>query len=67
MENTFTFIITRDGEERRRLENQKNDFKVLQYFTLAQGYSMNHALKTGWKVLEINEQTKEESYWKPYY
>ena len=67
MEETFTFIISRDGEERRRLEGQSDDFKVLQYFMLAQGYSMNHCLKTGWKVLEINEQTKEESFWKPYY
>lgn len=67
MEETFTFIITYDGEQRRKLEGQKDEFKVLQYFILAQGYSMNHCLKSGWKVQEINEQTKEESFWKPYY
>jgi hypothetical protein len=34
----------------------------------AQGQSIHHALKfEGWKVEQINEQTKESEFWKPYF
>lgn len=61
-----TYIIYQDNEEVKRFENQTSDFPTCKYIQSHQAQSLNWALKWGgWKVEEINEDTKESTFWNP--
>jgi len=63
---TYTFIITQDDEVRKEFNNCESDFAPFGWLLRNQGNSVSHALKyEGWKVQQINEQTKESDFWKP--
>lgn len=63
-ESLYTFIVTKDGEEKAKFENQKTDFEPFKYILNNQSQSVHWAMKwEGWKVQEINEDTKESSFW----
>lgn len=60
----YTFKIYRDNEIQTELNNQETDFKAFKYLLTHQGQSTSWALKWGgWKVEQINEETKEISFW----
>ena len=62
---TYTFIITQDNEVRKEFNNCESDFTPFGWLLRNQGHSVSHALKyEGWKVQQINEQTKESDFWK---
>ena len=64
---TTSYIIYQDGEEKQKFDNQESDSKPFGWLLRNQGQSVNYALKHGgWKVKEINDITKEETFWKPY-
>jgi len=59
-----TYIIYNDNKEVKRFENQNSDFPTLKYIQSHQGQSLNWALKHGgWKVEEIDEETKTSTFW----
>ena len=61
-----TYIIYNDNKEVKKFENQNSDFPVLKYIQSHQGQSLNWALKYGgWKVEEIDQETKVSLFWKP--
>ena len=65
-EDLFTFIVTKDGEERAKFENQSTDFEPFKYILNHQSQSTQWAMRhEGWKVQEINQKTKESYFWKP--
>lgn len=65
--NTFTYIISYEGQEKHRFENQESDQKAFIKLLRSQGNSIDYALRHGgWKVEVINEQTNESEFWKPY-
>lgn len=60
-----TYIIYQDNEEIKRFEEQTSDLKTLMYIQKIQGQSLSYALKySGYKVEEIDEETKNTKYWK---
>lgn len=64
---TITYVIYQDNEEKQKFERQISDSKPFGWLLRNQGQSVNYALKYGgWKVKEINDTTKEETFWKPY-
>lgn len=64
---TYTYILSYEGEEKYKFENQENDQKAFAQLLRSQGNSVDYALRYGgWKVEVINEQTKDSSFWKPY-
>lgn len=64
---TTTYVIYQDNEEKQTFEKQISDSKPFGWLLRNQGQSVNYALKHGgWKVKEINDTTKEETFWKPY-
>lgn len=68
MKTTYKIIISKNGEIKKTFENQEGDASAFGYMLRAQGQSIHHALKfEGWKVEQINEQTKESEFWKPYF
>jgi hypothetical protein len=61
-----TYIIYNDNKEVKKFENQNSDFPTLKYIQSHQGQSLNWALKYGgWKVKEIDQETKVSLFWKP--
>ena len=63
----YTFIISHNGEVKKRFENQESDMQAFGYLLRAQGNSTDYALRYGgWKVEQINQDTKESEFWKPY-
>lgn len=61
-----TYIIYQDNKEVKKFENQNSDFPALKYIQSHQGQSLNWALKYGgWKVEEIDQETKVSLFWKP--
>lgn len=66
-ESTYTFKVYQDDELKKEFNGQKDDFAPFKFILNTQGHSLNYALKYGgWKVEEINEQTKESKFWKHY-
>lgn len=64
---TFTIIISKDGEVKKTFTGEKNDFAAFAWLLRNQGQSTSWAVKYGgWKVEIINEQTGEKDYYKPY-
>ena len=62
----FTFIVTKDGEEKARFKDQSTDFEPFKYILNHQSQSTQWAMRyEGWKVQEINQKTKESYFWKP--
>ena len=67
MPNTYTFKIYQDNELKKEFNEQESDQKAFAYLLRSQGQSTDWALRYGgWKVEQINEQTKESEFWKPY-
>ena len=65
-EDLFTFIVTKDGEERAKFENQKTDFEPFKYLLKHQSQSTGWAMRYGgWRVQEVNQTTKKSHFWKP--
>ena len=61
-----TYIIYNDNKEVKKFENQNSDFPALKYIQNHQGQSLNWALKYGgWKVEEIDQETKVSLFWEP--
>lgn len=61
-----TYIIYQDNKEIKRFEHQNSDLKPLMFIQGNQGQSLSYALKySGYKVEEIDEETKISKYWKP--
>ncbi len=61
-----TFIVYQDNKEIKRFENQETDIKPLIFIQRHQGQSLSYALKySGYKVEEIDEDTKVSKYWNP--
>lgn len=64
---TFTFKIYKDGNVVKEFTKQVGDFEPFKWLLRNQGQSTNYALKYGgYKVEEINEQSKESKFWNPY-
>ena len=64
---TYTFKIYQDNQLKKEFVNENNDCKAFGWLLNNQGQSTDYALRHGgWKVEQINEQTKEAEYWKPY-
>jgi len=67
MKTTYTFKIYQDNELKKEFNEQESDQKAFAYLLRSQGQSTDWALRYGnWKVEQINEQTKESEFWKPY-
>lgn len=64
---TFTYRIFYDNQLIKEFTNQINDVQPFTFLLRYQGNSVNHALKSGYKVEEINELTNVSQYWKPYF
>ena len=63
----YTYKVYQDNELKKEFNEQTSDFAPFKFILNNQGQSVNYALKYGgWKVEEINEQTKEAKFWTPY-
>lgn len=63
----YTYKVYQDEQLKKEFNEQTDDFAPFKFILNNQGQSMNYALKYGgWKVEEINEQTKESRFWNPY-
>ena len=66
-ETTYTYKVYQDNELKKEFNQQKGDFEPFKYLLNNQGQSTDWALRWGgWKVEEINEQTGQSNFWKPY-
>lgn len=60
----YTFVISHNGEEKARFENQSSDIKVFRFMQTNQSQSISWAIKNeGWEVKQINESTQETTFW----
>lgn len=67
MKTTYTFKIYQNGKLKKEFNEQESDQKAFAYLLRSQGQSTDWALRFGgWKVEQINEQTEESEFWKPY-
>jgi len=66
-EITFTYRIFYDNKLIKEFTNQINDVQPFTFLLRYQGNSVNYALRTGYKVEEINELTNVSQYWNPYF
>lgn len=66
-EITYTYRIFYDNQLIKEFTNQINDVQPFTFLLRYQSHSVNHALKSGYKVQEINELTNVSQYWTPYF
>ena len=67
MQNTYTIKIYQHNKLRKEFKDQTGDNFAFRWLLNNQGQSIDFALRYGgWKVEEINEQTQEIEFWKPY-
>lgn len=63
----YTFIISHNGEVKKRFENQESDMQAFKFLLRSQSQSTSWALRHGgWKVEQIDEETGKSEFWKHY-